>query len=97
MFLKDGAWSAWNNGECSAKCGGGKRTSIRYCYSPLPCLGKSSKIRKCNTDGCPGQSRIYLNFSFFRDNKVKSSRGLAVTHSIKTNMILGSRHTASHW
>ena len=57
-------WSEWKVEKCSAKCRGGSRTLMRYCYNHLPCVGEGSKAERCNTEGCPGYlNSIYINIS----------------------------------
>ncbi|XP_074524022.1 hemicentin-1 [Halichoeres trimaculatus] len=57
----DGNWGLWQPwGECSASCGGGERSRIRLCNSPVPsnggrtCPGDSSQLSRCNPQACPG-------------------------------------------
>ena len=55
----DGKWSEWENGECSATCGGGTMTITRYCNNPAPeyggkdCEGEAEELALCNEDPCP--------------------------------------------
>ncbi|XP_078377620.1 SCO-spondin-like [Oculina patagonica] len=55
-----GNWSAWAVwGDCSQTCGGGVQGRQRSCTNPPPknggadCSGKSTEVRRCNTQGCP--------------------------------------------
>ncbi|XP_031715320.1 hemicentin-1 isoform X1 [Anarrhichthys ocellatus] len=57
----DGNWGSWQQwGECSASCGGGERTRVRFCNYPSssnggrPCPGDSSQLSRCNSPTCPG-------------------------------------------
>ncbi|XP_053542916.1 hemicentin-1 isoform X1 [Ictalurus punctatus] len=57
----DGNWSPWQPwGECSASCGIGERTRVRFCNSPAPtnkgrpCPGDSTQLSRCNIQPCPG-------------------------------------------
>ncbi|KAM3926910.1 A disintegrin and metalloproteinase with thrombospondin motifs 20 [Leptodactylus fuscus] len=56
----DGEWGPWEPySSCSRSCGGGIKTSARYCSQPEPkdggkyCVGRRMKFRSCNTDSCP--------------------------------------------
>ncbi|KAG8577664.1 hypothetical protein GDO81_010252, partial [Engystomops pustulosus] len=56
----DGEWGTWEPySSCSRSCGGGIKTSTRYCNQPEPknggkyCVGRRMKFRSCNTDSCP--------------------------------------------
>ncbi|TRZ02412.1 hypothetical protein DNTS_034467 [Danionella cerebrum] len=57
----DGKWSSWEAwGECSASCGGGEQTRVRFCNNPAPtnggrpCPGDSTQLSRCNIQPCPG-------------------------------------------
>ncbi|XP_023559876.1 hemicentin-1 [Octodon degus] len=57
----DGSWGNWQNwSRCSVSCGGGEKTRIRLCDSPLPskngrfCRGDATQVARCNTQPCPG-------------------------------------------
>ncbi|MCJ8749980.1 hypothetical protein PDJAM_G00193750 [Pangasius djambal] len=57
----DGNWSPWQPwGECSASCGIGERTRVRFCNNPAPankgrpCPGDSTQLSRCNIQPCPG-------------------------------------------
>ncbi|XP_065811778.1 hemicentin-1 [Labrus bergylta] len=57
----DGNWGSWQPwGDCSASCGVGERSRVRFCNSPSPsnggrpCPGDSSQLSRCNTQACPG-------------------------------------------
>ena len=53
----DGGWSIWGIwSKCSASCGGGIQTRLRYCNNPAPmyggrdCQGYAEEHIKCNAD-----------------------------------------------
>ncbi|XP_053341492.1 hemicentin-1 [Clarias gariepinus] len=57
----DGNWSPWQPwGECSASCGIGERTRVRFCNNPAPtnkgrpCPGDLTQLSRCNIQPCPG-------------------------------------------
>lgn len=56
----DGQWGAWSGfGDCSAQCGGGKKSKSRGCTFPppqhggKPCSGITTIQQDCNTQACP--------------------------------------------
>ncbi|XP_078315515.1 coadhesin-like [Crassostrea virginica] len=56
----DGGWSNWQTqSKCSVTCGGGVRSSIRYCDHPAPahggssCSGSATRKEPCNSTPCP--------------------------------------------
>lgn len=63
----DGGWSDWQNGTCSATCGGGVMNRTRQCDNPAPvgdgqdCDGESEETVECNTDDCPGKPNAIRN------------------------------------
>lgn len=67
-MLVDGNWSPWQPwGECSASCGIGERTRVRFCNSPAPtnkgrpCPGDSTQLSRCNIQPCPGKKKKEKN------------------------------------
>ena len=60
----DCKWSSYGDwSECSATCGGGKRSSSRAVLQQAldggeDCVGKVNRIDICNIDPCPGTLRI---------------------------------------
>lgn len=61
FILVHGDWSAWSEwGDCSQSCGGGVQGRRRSCTNPPPsnggrdCAEKSTEVRTCNLQGCPG-------------------------------------------
>ena len=62
-FQVDGGWSNWQTqSKCSVTCGGGVRSSIRYCDHPAPahggssCPGSATRKEPCNPTPCPGNN-----------------------------------------
>ena len=53
-----GDWSAWS--ECTATCGGGRRTRRRSCEGGNTCVGRQTEYTDCNTDSCPEGWYIYI-------------------------------------
>ena len=55
----DGMWSEWEDGECSATCGGGTMIRTRSCDNPAPenggadCEGNDEETAVCNEEPCP--------------------------------------------
>ncbi|XP_013392139.1 thrombospondin-1-like [Lingula anatina] len=57
----DGQWGSWccTWSDCSATCGGGRRSRVRDCNNPAPsnggknCTGKNTQEEECNTQPCP--------------------------------------------
>ena len=61
LIAVDGGWSEWGYyGECSAVCGGGRKTRYRSCTNPAPayggyeCTGYASEEVTCNDQHCAG-------------------------------------------
>ena len=60
-----GSWLPW--GVCTATCGGGNRTRVRYCTNPPPvnsgreCLGTNIDVEDCADDSvCPSEWLRFL-------------------------------------
>ena len=61
----NGGWSDFGTWSvCSATCGGGDQTRVRSCNNPAPafggtvCVGIAEESQKCNTNSCPGRSKM---------------------------------------
>ncbi len=61
LSLKDGGWGEWTEwDECTATCGGGFQTKLRFCVNPEPANGGSdcsdtnidAMTQSCNEDSC---------------------------------------------
>ena len=57
---RNGGWTRYGKwSDCSADCGGGRKTRIRSCTDPTPangganCIGETVITRKCNLNPCP--------------------------------------------
>ena len=57
---RNGGWTRYGKwSDCSADCGGGRKTRIRSCTNPTPanggtdCIGETVTTRKCNLNPCP--------------------------------------------
>ena len=61
-FIVNGGWSLWSmTSECSASCGGGTKSGIRFCNNPTPnnggkiCQGDNeTNSIQCGNGVCPG-------------------------------------------
>merc|ERR1711936_455228 len=58
--MGDGLWGPWNWwSQCSRTCGGGNKTRIRDCDSPIPahggkeCVGNATLTKECKKETCP--------------------------------------------
>nr|XP_006818840.1 PREDICTED: A disintegrin and metalloproteinase with thrombospondin motifs 9 [Saccoglossus kowalevskii] len=56
----NGGWDKWSPyTQCSRTCGGGVKSSERYCTNPHPknggkyCIGRRTKFKPCHTKPCP--------------------------------------------
>ena len=56
--LVEATWSGWSSwSECTASCGGGRRTRSRTCVGGNTCVGRQTEYTDCNTDSCPDGTR----------------------------------------
>ena len=55
-------WGTWQNGPCSATCGGGtrhkKRSKLSQERNGGKCEGESFKLETCNNESCAGMLLI---------------------------------------
>ena len=45
-----GDWTSWS--ECTASCGGGRRSRRRNCEGGNICIGQQTEYTDCNSDSC---------------------------------------------
>ena len=70
LFLVDCKVSKWEEGECSASCGGGNRTKTRTVVQPALNGGtcpELTEVEACNLEGCKGRlifQRKQLHLTF---------------------------------
>lgn len=62
-------WSAWTNGSCTKSCGGGSRTNVRTeevkaAHGGDECVGSSTSEENCNTEECPGNTKLISILAF---------------------------------
>ena len=61
-YIVEATWSDWSSwSECTASCGGGRRTRRRSCQGGNTCVGRLTEYSDCNTESCPqGQEGKHL-------------------------------------
>jgi len=79
FYFTDGAWGEWSDWDtCTATCGGGTQTHIRYCDSPPPsdggidCGEDFTETQVCNTESCVTGKFLFFTIQFIIQYHISS-------------------------